>query len=116
MVLTHCAKVCLAFGFLTLVAASPPADAFAWPQWLRPPALTDQQPKFNALAVGSTTTDAETIMGPPNFRHEVSTVLGTTHITLIWIDLNSRYTARFLAGRLYLKEQGPVITAKGNTP
>lgn len=112
----YCAAACLAGALMTCHVSSALGQTVSWPSWLRPPALTDQRPKFEALGYGITPTDAETIMGAPTARHELGTVLGASHSTLIWVDLNSRYTARFLAGRLYLKEQGPLITGKGTQP
>ncbi len=80
-----------------------------WPKWMSAPTLANLQPKFDSLQAGSAPEAAEVTMGAAIVRHETSTV-GVSHLTLEWRDFNSIYTARFLAGRLYNKSQGPLFT------
>jgi len=68
------------------------------------PKLEDLGEKWAAVGLGDSDAQALKAMGGANGRTETQT-MGVAHLTLEWKDIKGfRYTARFLAGRLYLKQ------------
>ena len=68
------------------------------------PKLEDLREKWAAVGLGATDALVIQAMGNPNPRTETQT-MGVPHLTLGWKDIRGfRFSARFLAGRLYAKE------------
>lgn len=78
------------------------APASAWNFGI--PRLEDLGPKWDVLSVGQTPEEVVRVMGSPQGRTETVTA-GISHLTLTWKDVGGHhYTARFVAGRLYVKQ------------
>lgn len=68
------------------------------------PKFEDLREKWASVGLGLVPELVQQLMGSPNGRTETQT-MGVPHLTLEWKDIRgNRYTAKFLAGRLYAKE------------
>jgi len=68
------------------------------------PKLEDLRDKWATVGLGASAALVIKAMGEPNGRTETET-LGLQRMTLEWKDIKGfRYTARFLAGRLFDKQ------------
>lgn len=68
------------------------------------PKLENLKPKWNSIEMAQSLTTTVQIMGNPRRRIE-KVIFGVTHISLEWQDIyGNKFTAKFVGGRLYAKE------------
>lgn len=72
------------------------------------PSFLDLGSKWALVSLGTPPETVTEAMGSVAERTESHT-LGVAHLTLVWRDLKYRYTARFVAGRLYNKDMSNAV-------